>query len=393
MHVFSVADFLTYVNETFRAVWDPQAACLEGEVSEFRVSQGQWVNFNLKDADATVSVFMVLRNLAFPVEDGMRVRLYGMPRVYAKYGKFSFSADRVEPVGEGALKKALAALRSKLAAEGLFDPSRKRELPRFPKRVALIASRESAAYGDFVRILNERWSGLELDAYHAIVQGEKAPESVMRAIESAHANGPYDVLVITRGGGSFEELMAFNDEHLVRAIFASKIPTLVAIGHERDVTLAEEAADVRGSTPTDCARRLVPDKRDILYEIATLEQGIADALEEHIYDGKLRMERAITGAERWALLVRQRADGVSSRAYDGFFTWKRHMSDRVDGLLRLVRSFNPEAVIRRGFAIVSAEDGSIITSKTKAKTGNRVNIRLRDGSFGARIEGEQASLL
>ncbi|MCC7523058.1 exodeoxyribonuclease VII large subunit [Candidatus Uhrbacteria bacterium] len=371
MQILSVSQFVAYLNETFKAIWDSNEVAIEGEVSNYRVSQGQWVNFDIKDEESLVSCFMVLGKLRLPIEDGMRVRLFGYPRVYPKYGKFSFNVDRVELVGEGAIKKALAALRAKLQAEGLFDPSRKRTLPRFPKRIALIASRESAAYGDFIRIVNERWSGLEIDLYHAIVQGDKAPDSVMSGIERAHKNGPYDTIVITRGGGSFDELMAFNDERLVRAIFASKIPTMVAIGHERDLSLAEEAADIRASTPTDCARRLVPDKRDVLFEIASLEQGIVAAILSQIEEGRRLIELATTGAEHWI---------------ENFRT-------RVASLLRLVASFDPKAVLKRGFAIITTEDGSIVSSVKSAKAGMPVSIQLRDGAIGARIEGRQAKLI
>ncbi len=371
MQILTVSQFVTYVNDTFKAIWDPTLVALEGEVTEFRVSQGQWVNFNVKDGDALVSVFMVFAKLGQPLADGMRVRLYGFPRIYPKYGKFSFSADRVELVGEGALQKALAMLRAKLESEGIFDLSRKRKIPRFPQRIALIASRESAAYGDFIRIVDERWRGLEIDLYHAVVQGEKAPDSVIGCLERAQKNGPYDAMVITRGGGSLEELMAFNDERVVRAVYASKYPVIAAIGHERDITLVEEAADIRGSTPTDAARRLVPDRRDVLYEIATLEGGIEQTLLQKIKNGRDTIDRATTGAERWLESFRL----------------------KVASLLRLISSFNPEAIVKRGFAIVSDAQGNILSTIEKLKPGTSVSIRLRDGEAGAMIDGKQGKLI
>lgn len=370
MHILSVSQYVTYLNETFKAIWDTEAAAIEGEVSEFRVSQGQWVNFNLKDEEAVVSCFAVLNKVRFHIEDGMRVRLFGSPRVYPKWGKLSFNVDRVELVGEGAQKKALAALRAKLQAEGLFDPSRKRVLPRFPSRIALVASRESAAFGDFIRIVNERWGGLEIDLYHAIVQGDKAPDSVMAGIAAAQKHGPYDALIITRGGGSFEELMAFNDERLVRAIYASKIPTMVAIGHERDVTLAEEVADIRGSTPTDCARRLVPDRKDVLFELAHLEGGIAESVEQILERHKDTLTRFESAADRWLEMFRL----------------------RLDGLHRLMASFSPEGVLKRGFAIVTDKAGEVVSSVKRVKPGMSVAIRLRDGTVDGRIEGKQEAL-
>lgn len=371
MQVFTVSQFLNYLNETFKAIWDTHEVAIEGEISGYRVSQGQWVNFDIKDDESLVSCFMVLGKLRTPLEDGLRVRLYGYPRIYTKFGKFSFNVDRLELVGEGAIKKALAALKARLEAEGLFDLDRKRSLPRFPQRIALIASRESAAYGDFIRILNERWSGLEVDLYHAVVQGDKAPDSVMTCLAEAHKHGLYDAVVITRGGGSFEELMAFNDERLVRAIFASKIPTMIAIGHERDVSLAELAADIHASTPTDCARRLVPDKRDILFEVGQMQQGMGHRLTKRIDQAKTVIEETSRSAERWI---------------EAFRT-------RVNTLLRLISSFDPEKILKRGFAMILDQQRSVVTSAQQLEKEQQVSIRLHDGELGAMIKGKQGKLI
>lgn len=389
MTIFSVAQFLAYVNDTFKAIWDPTQIALEGEVSGFRISQGQWVNFDIKDEEALVSVFMVARNLTMPIQDGMRVRLYGCPRIYPKFGKFSFSADRVEIVGEGGLRKALELLRQKLTTEGLLNIERKRSLPRFPKRVALIASRESAAYGDFIRILNERWSGLEIDLYHVLVQGKDAPDSLVNAIERANRKGEsvYDVLIVTRGGGSLEELMAFNDERVVRSVFASKIPTLVGIGHERDITLAEEVADVRGSTPTDCARRLVPDKRDLLLELANLEEGLTNRLQNLIQEHLIRIERALVGARHWLQVVQGRVDTVANRALEEGRQWHRRLVERVDTMDRVIRAADPELILKRGYALVASEDGRVRVRAQDIRSGESLSLRFADGKVKVEVEG------
>lgn len=394
MQVFSVAQFITYVNETFKAIWDPTAVAVEGEVSNFRISQGQWVNFDLKDEEGLISVFMVLRNVTVPVQDGMRVRLYGYPRIYPKYGKFSFSADRIEIVGEGGLRKALELLRQKLDAEGLFDPTRKRTLPRFPKRIALVASRESAAYGDFIRIVNERWCGLEIDVYHVLVQGRDAPESIVSALKTVFTKGKevYDVIVLTRGGGSLEELMAFNDERVVRAIHASTIPTLVGIGHERDITLAEEAADVRGSTPTDCARRLVPDKRDILLELASQEEAMLTRVENVIQHHLRALERATTSADRWMMSVQERLARCVEGLEAGILRWYIHLKDRLESLERLIRSADPELILKRGYALVSGADGKLIAKAAQTQPGDVLSICFADGKVGITVNGQEKNL-
>lgn len=364
MKVLQVSEFLEIVNGVLRETLGGEVLAVEGEVSGYRVSQGQWVSFDLKDDRALVNVFLPVWNLTVPVEDGFRVRVFGPPRVYPKYGKFSLSAERIELAGEGALRKALALLRVKLEKEGLFEPSRKRPLPRFPRRIALVASRESAAYGDFLRVVGERWGGLEIDVYHVIVQGEKAPQEIVAAIETAQTH-PYDVLVLTRGGGSFEELMAFNDERVARAVHASKIPTLVGIGHERDLTFAEEAADVRGSTPTDCARRLVPDRKDVLYELSSETESIVDAMDRLIDGHRTLLARAITAPSLWLARLR----------------------DRLESSLRLLGSLDPKNVIARGYAILQTSAGRAITSVKGLKTGDRIHATLKDGRADLLVDG------
>lgn len=392
MRLLQVSEFIEVVNAVLRETMSAELFAVEGEVSGYRVSQGQWVSFDLKDDAALVNVFLPLWKLDVPVEDGMRVKVTGLPRVYPKYGKFSLSAEKVELSGEGALKKALMLLRARLEKEGLFDVSRKRELPRFPERIALVASRESAAYGDFIRILKERWGGLSIDVYHVLVQGERAPQEICGAIERAQA-GEYDVLVMTRGGGSFEELMAFNDERVVRAVHASKIPTMVAIGHERDLTLAEEAADVRGSTPTDCARRLVPDRRDVQYELATLLGAIEAGLVDRIADGRITIDRALGAPSLWVSRQQSELREQTSRVENGVRQWHRSLAERLAASMRLLSSLDPKAVLSRGYAIIRNAAGKGIATVADATPGQAIRVLLQDGEVGARIDGSQQRLL
>lgn len=388
MHIMTVSAFIAYLNDTFKAIWDSQQVALEGEVTAYRCSQGQWINFDLKDEGGLVSVFMPAAKLNVPIQDGMRVRLYGWPRVYPKYGKFSFSAERVELVGEGAMQKALQLLRAKLEKEGLFDASRKRTLPRFPRRIALVASRESAAYGDFVRIVAERWGGLEIDLYHVLVQGDGAPPQIVAAIQTAqalHDERGYDALVLTRCGGSLEELMAFNDERVVRALFSSKIPTLVAIGHERDLSLAEEVADVRGSTPTDCARRLVPDRGDILYELATVQDSIHESLEAWIQDAYAMIEGVMLRTDHWLQQTQLRFDHLALAIEERFLRWPEKFRERLELLERLIKCHQPEAILKRGYAIVRNAKGEVQSSSLTLPPGEQVSIQLKDGKVNSLI--------
>lgn len=398
MHIMTVTAFVQYLNETFRAIWDAQEIAIEGEVTGYRLSAGQWVNFDLKDDQALVSVFLPAAKCSLPLQDGMRLRVFGWPRVYPKYGKFSINAERLELVGEGALQKALLLLRQKLEAEGLFDPSRKRVLTRFPQRIALIASRESAAFGDFIRILNERWSGLEIDLYHVLVQGDQAPPQIVAAIaraQMAHAERPYDALVLTRGGGSLEELMVFNDERVVRALFGSRIPSLVGIGHERDLTFAEEVADVRGSTPTDCARRLVPDKIDILYEVAQAEQRILERFQASLYYYQQKIDQVVVRADHWLSNLHVKLEHLTARFDREGQNWLSRLEERVTTVRRLLESFNPKAVLERGYALIYDGRGRPCADRAKLSQERAITIELRDGKIGATIQPsvEQGSLL
>lgn len=385
MRVLQVSEFIEIVNIILRESFAAEEVAVEGEVSGYRVSQGQWVTFDLKDEKALVNVFMPVWNLRVPIQDGIRVRVIGLPRIYPKYGKFSISAERVELAGEGALKKALLLLRQKLEQEGLFDPSRKRVLPRFPERVALVASRDSAAYGDFVRVLSERWGGIEIDLFHVLVQGENAPQEIVRAIEEANDNR-YDAIVVTRGGGSLEDLMAFNDEQVVRAIHASQIPTLVAIGHERDLTLAEEAADVRGSTPTDCARRLAPDRKDVQYELAAVISTIDSNLQRQMENKRAALEHAVRAPSLWLAGQRAALERAASVCDTAVRQWVGSLQDRLQAHVRLLGSLDPRGVLARGYAIVKDAAGRSVSSVAQLQIGQAAAIVLKDGTAETEIK-------
>jgi len=392
MTVYSVTDFISHVNDVLANSWNAEDLCVEGEVSGFRVSQGQWVNFDLKDKQGLVGVFMTVWQLRVPLEDGMKVQVYGMPKVYPKFGKFSITASRVELVGEGALRKALLALHKKLEGEGMFDVTRKRELSVFPERIALIASRESAAYGDFVRILNERWRGLEIDLYHVKVQGAGAAEDIVNAISSANSrHDVYHALVLTRGGGSLEELMAFNDEQVVRAIHASKIPTLVGIGHERDITLAEEAADVRGSTPTDCARRLVPDRHDVLRDLSFKTANVEKSLLDVIQSRREIIARALRSPASWLMRQKQELGEISSRCQANVRQWHRALLEQYRSRIRLLASLDPKGVLARGYAMLRDARGRAVTSAAALAVGQTVTTVMRDGEGDMRVERIRSS--
>lgn len=256
----SVSEAIDLVNQTLDYAYP--VLKVEGEISSFKINQGKWVFFDLKDEDGTLGCFMPLYQLRTALEDGMRVVVSAKPRL-TKWGKFSLTVVSVSPVGEGSLKRAFELLKARLEKDGLFSEERKRALPAAPSRVAVITSQQAAGYADFVKVINERWGGVKVEVASVQVQGETAALQIVRAIEYFNQQEePAEVLVLIRGGGSADDLSVFNDEPLVRAVAASRIPTLAGIGHEVDTTLVDLAADVRAATPSHAAQILVPDKNE-----------------------------------------------------------------------------------------------------------------------------------
>lgn len=328
----SVSDAVALVNQTLDYAYP--VLTVEGEVTSFKVNQGKWVFFDLKDEDSTLSCFMPLFQLRTVLEDGMRVVISAKPKLTA-WGKFSLTVGDIRPVGEGSLKRAFELLKTKLDKEGLFLPERKRSLPEMPTRVAVISSKQAAGYADFIRIINERWGGLTVEVASVQVQGDAAARQIIRAIEYFNERPELaEVLVLIRGGGSVDDLSVFNDEPLVRAIAASRIPTLVGVGHEVDTTLSDMAADVRAATPSHAAQILVPDKADVV----RLTQGQVDragsVLISQIQSAKTRTRESL-GSSHERILHRYGA-----------------LMSRVDQLKSVISAYDPQAVLRRGYAIV-----------------------------------------
>jgi exodeoxyribonuclease VII large subunit len=363
--VLSVSDFVAVFNQTIDYAYP--LVSVQGELADFRVSKNRWVYFDLKDEFANVKFFGTVYQLSGPLEDGMMMQVSGQPRLHPLYG-FSINIQSLQPIGEGSLKRAAALLEAKLRQEGLFDDSRKRVLPYPPRRIGLIASHESAAYHDFIKILNSRWGGLEILHTDVQVQGELAPEQLLTALDYFNTyEDPVDVIIMTRGGGSSEDLAAFSSEQVTRAVAASRIPTLVAIGHEIDISLAELAADVRASTPSNAAELLVPDKRSELERLKlcqnTLLQFVNQSHERRVkkfQDTRNAIEHVLE-----LLIEDQKRDFSQRKAF--------------------LQALNPQAILSRGYAIVRSS-GKVIRSAKQAKSQDTLRIQLRDGEIQAEVK-------
>lgn len=360
-----VSEFVALLNQTLEFAYPD--VTLVGELANFRVSKNRWVYFDLKDELATVKFFGTVYQLPGPLEEGMLLKVRGQPHLHQLYG-FSINIQSIQPAGEGTIRRAAELLLTKLQAEGLFDDSRKRRLPYPPSSIGLIASKQSAAYADFVKIINSRWRGVDISLIDVQVQGEPAPAQIVAAVSQFNAMAePPDVLVVIRGGGSAEDLAAFSAEQVTRAIAGSRVPTLVAIGHETDMSLAELAADQRASTPSNAAELLVPDRA----HIRTALQATMNQLEQ---SGARRLNEARTMLAHQNELLEQSLQQLLFQA---------RLELRNHG--QLLNAFNPAAILRRGYAI-ARRDGKVLRATKTLRSGTTVRVQLANGEFSAKVE-------
>jgi exodeoxyribonuclease VII large subunit len=346
---------------------------VEGEVTEFRRRQGwQSVFFTLKDSTdgACLSVSMPrgrFDGLRLDLADGMTVHVYGRPELYEARGVFQLRALSIEPLGLGAVLAGLERLKRKLATEGLFVPERKRPLPVLPRRIGVLTGNEAAAKRDFVTAVQTRFPAANLLVAQTYVQGQAAPAAIAATLQTLAREPEVDVIVLTRGGGSFEDLLPFSDERVIRAVAECDVPIVSAVGHEQDSPLCDHAADVRASTPTAAARLVVPDERELRERLdtvrAALARGAGAALERarsSLTRDRERLDRAP------ALLVERKRAGL-------------------EGLAGRLQALSPRKTLARGYAIVRTDNG-IVYSSTELEAGSRVDVELAEGEFGARVE-------
>ena len=344
--LLSVGDFIALTNQTLEYAYP--SVGIEGEVVSFKINQGKYIFFDLKDQQGSISCFMMAWQLRQPIEDGMKVIVLASPKLTDK-GRFSLTVRSIRPSGEGSLKKSFDLLKEKLDAEGLFRPERKRPLPTIPRRIAVISSTQAAGYADFIKIINDRWGGLAITVAHVQVQGKEAADQIIRALRYCNEQEQLpEVIVIIRGGGSTDDLSVFNDELLVREIAASRVPTLVGVGHETDTTLSDLAADVRAATPSNAAQIVVPDKKDILRHMKADIESVVPGLERHIDKQRQSVQ---------ALL--ERALSTMRFKHDTSMT-------ELEQKMRLLGELDPKKVLERGYALVrgTLAQGGVIEIET-----------------------------
>jgi exodeoxyribonuclease VII large subunit len=421
------------VEQEYSDIW------VEGEISNCRPAPSGHLYFTLKDADAQLPVVLFRRQamlLRFKPEDGLHVLVRGRVSVYAQRGQLQLVGETIEPVGAGSLQLAFEQLKEKLKREGLFEPARKRPLPAFPRTVGIVTSQTGAVIRDFLNIVGRRHAGLNVVLCPAAVQGEQAIGEIESALMNLNASGLVDVIVVARGGGSAEDLAAFNSERVARAIVASGLPVVSAVGHETDFTMADFVADLRAPTPSAAAELITQAQHRVAERVANQTSRLERAVRFQVMHARQEVDRVpLDRAERrisanlhnisqrlddfcfrmeasMSGLIRSRQREVAELAADvlhheprqrlarvreqlgvsqtrierSMERITRRASAKVDGLDARLRSLSPLAVLERGYALVLSDEGTVIRSTAQVVTGDRVRTRLSDGEFGSTVD-------
>ncbi len=391
-HIYTVSELTREIKllleTTIPVVW------VEGEISNFKLHSSGHMYFSLKDENAQIAAVMWRgRNmgLRFIPEDGMKVLVQGRVTVYEKRGNYQLDVVRLLPAGVGELQLAFEQLKNRLRQEGLFAEERKRPIPRYPERVGIVTSATGAALQDIVNIARRRLPGIELILRPSLVQGEGAAEDIAKAIAELNEYGQVDVIIVGRGGGSLEDLWAFNEEVVARAIFASRIPVVSAVGHEVDFTIADFVADLRAPTPSAAAELVVPDRQQLQQTLQSHVARAYQALNRQLKTARERLNavRASYGFRRPEDIVhqhQQRLDDVTRMLVAAAAHLLELARQRHEGLVRRLATLGPEAVMARGYSICfRADNGEVVRTAGQVAPGEAVGVQLAHGRLATTV--------
>jgi exodeoxyribonuclease VII large subunit len=398
-NVFTVASLTEVIRDYFDADDLFSDLWVEGEVSNFKsYPSGHWY-FTLKEGSVQLKGVMwksFAQRQSYVPRDGEHVRAHGAIRVYPDGGTYQLYVDRLRLLGVGDLFRQMEELKARLLEEGLFEAERKRELPFFPRCIGVVTSGESAAFQDVLNVLGRRFPLCHVVLAHTAVQGDGAPDGIVRAMGWLNARADVEVILVCRGGGSIEDLWAFNDERVVRCVAASRLPVISGVGHETDFMLIDFAADVRAPTPSAAAEMLTPDIAELKAAMRGATQMLEAAFVEDLGRRGQRLDTLTHQLERAspaALLAydRQRVDGLAERLAAATRASLSLRRERLHARAAALDSANPRAILARGYALVT-EDGSgqRVTSASQAGSGARVTLTFSDGARPARLDPEEA---
>ena len=384
----TVGDLTRYIREMFEVDYRLQDVWVEGEVSGVTRHASGHTYFTLKDASAQISCVMwktVAPTYGALVVHGGQIVAHGKVSVYEARGQYQLYVDRVQPKGLGDLHAQFELLKARLEAEGLFAPERKRALPEFPHRIGVVTSPTGAVIRDICNILARRWPLVEVILAPTQVQGKDAPPHIVAALDALYRRADLDLIIVARGGGSLEDLWAFNDERVARKIADSPVPVVSGVGHETDFTIADFVADLRAPTPSAAAELATPDREEMSSQLAALRARLASALSDDLRARRIALQsqtRALSHLSPQARLanLRQRTDDLISQA-----TWTvSHLlqlrRERLTGASARLGALNPLAVLERGYAVVR-RDGRLVRSVSQVSRDDRLAVRVSDGEF------------
>ena len=384
--VYSVSELNAHIKRLIEG--DPvlDRVYVRGELSNYKTYPSGHHYFTLKDQDGALKCVMFRASaskLRFRPENGMKVIAFGRISVYPRDGAYQLYAGSLTPDGVGDLHVAFEQLKEKLLQEGLFDEDHKKPLPRFPDTVAVVTSSAGAAVRDIIRVLGKRWPLTKVVVLPVRVQGTEAPPEIVGAIRYANRHRIGDVLIVGRGGGSIEDLWAFNDERVARAIYASEIPVISAVGHEPDVTISDFVADLRAATPSNAAELAVPDMAEVLDMLRNRESRADRAMLRRLEALRARLEelgsrRVLQSPEAYIDDRRIQLDRAQARLIAAATRVVSRQKERFGSLAASLDAMSPLKVLGRGYAIARKEDGTIIRSAKDVTSGDRLTVRLRE---------------
>lgn len=395
--IFSVSEANNFIKALLDRVPQLQEIFVRGEISNYKLYPSGHHYFSLKDAEGAMRCVMFrgsAAKLRFRPENGMKVIAFGRISVFPRDGAYQLYVNELTAEGAGDLHVAFEQLKDKLSQEGLFDPAHKKPLPRYPRTIAIITSSAGAAVHDMIRILNTRWPLTEVKLLPVRVQGAEAPPEIVGALRYANRWKVADVIITGRGGGSIEDLWAFNDERVARAIYDSEIPVISAVGHEPDVTIADYVADARASTPSNAAEIAVPDQRELRRRLSVLaermgqsENARVGALKKRL--GELTQKRVLTDPGAFIEDKRMLLDYTQKKLASLAEKQLAGRQRKYASLCASLDALSPLKVLGRGYAVARGADGRILKNAAETEIGERIELKLGSGRLGCVVETKE----
>jgi len=388
--IYTVSQLTRYIKDLLDGDFALRDLWLEGEVSNFVRAASGHVYFTLKDKSSQIRCVMWRSQVPFQrrlPQSGEAVVCHGYVSIYEAQGAYQFYVDLIQPAGAGALHLQFEALKNKLQAEGLFDAGRKRPLPRYPQRLGVVTSPVGAALRDILHVLERRYPLVHVVISPTVVQGDEAPPQIVEAVRALNVAGGADAIIVARGGGSLEDLWAFNDERVARAIAASSVPVITGVGHETDFTIADFVADVRAPTPSAAAEMAVPDRGELQARLRTIEGRLCRLMGERLERERLRLAQGRMSLARFSpqaqiANLRQRVDDLSSATLSHLRHRLTVQREQLRSRTLQLQSLSPFTTLERGYSITThVQSGKIVKSVGQVSAGDAIEVQVTDGRF------------